>query len=293
MKRGEVMIPRTWMFIPGSDEKKLKKVQQLCADVFIYDLEDAVSPEGKKDARALVRKYIKANQEKENFIRINGFHTPYFYDDLLDLIDSGLTGIVLPKAETKEEIMSLDHILVERESKRNLNKGQIKIVPLIESALGLYNSYEIASASQRVQQLAFGSMDYAFDIKAIITKDAHELLYARSHLVVTSRAAGVGPPIDTVYVDIKNHKGFLAETQLVKELGFQGKLIIHPDQVDLVNQVFAPNPEEIEEAERIVRAFEQALAKGEGVLQLEGKMIDLPIVERAKRTLQSVNLYQL
>ncbi|MDM5358873.1 CoA ester lyase [Peribacillus sp. ACCC06369] len=286
------MIPRTWMFVPGSDEKKLKKVQQLCADVFIYDLEDAVSPEGKKDARALVRKYIKANQEKENFIRINGFHTPYFYDDLLDLIDSGLTGILLPKAETKEEIMSLDHLLVERESKRNLNKGQIKIVPLIESALGLYNSFEIASASQRVQQLAFGSMDYAFDIKAIITKNAHELLYARSKLVVTSRAAGVGPPIDTVYVDIKDHKGFLAETQLVKELGFQGKLIIHPDQVDLVNQVFAPSLEEIEEAERIVSAFEQALVKGEGVLQLNGKMVDLPIVERAKRTLQSVNLYQ-
>lgn len=280
------------MFVPGSDEKKLKKVQQLCADVFIYDLEDAVSPEGKKDARALVRKYIKANQEKENFIRINGFHTPYFYDDLLDLIDSGLTGILLPKAETKEEIMSLDHLLVERESKRNLNKGQIKIVPLIESALGLYNSFEIASASQRVQQLAFGSMDYAFDIKAIITKNAHELLYARSKLVVTSRAAGVGPPIDTVYVDIKDHKGFLAETQLVKELGFQGKLIIHPDQVDLVNQVFAPSLEEIEEAERIVSAFEQALVKGEGVLQLNGKMVDLPIVERAKRTLQSVNLYQ-
>ncbi|MEY9867337.1 citrate lyase subunit beta/citryl-CoA lyase [Peribacillus sp. B2I2] len=286
------MIPRTWMFVPGSDEKKLKKVQQLCADVFIYDLEDAVSPEGKKDARALVRKYIKANQEKENFIRINGFHTPYFYDDLLDLIDSGLTGILLPKAETKEEIMSLDHLLVERESKRNLNKGQIKIVPLIESALGLYNSFEIASASQRVQQLAFGSMDYAFDIKAIITKNAHELLYARSKLVVTSRAAGVGPPIDTVYVDIKDHKGFLAETQLVKELGFQGKLIIHPDQVDLVNQVFAPSLEEIEEAERIVSAFEQALVKGEGVLQLNGKMVDLPIVERAKRTLQSVNLYK-
>lgn len=286
------MIPRTWMFVPGSDEKKLKKVQQLCADVFIYDLEDAVSPEGKKDARALVRKYIKANQDKENFIRINGFHTPYFYDDLLDLIDSGLTGILLPKAETKEEIMSLDHLLVERESKRNLNKGQIKIVPLIESALGLYNSFEIASASQRVQQLAFGSMDYAFDIKAIITKNAHELLYARSKLVVTSRAAGVGPPIDTVYVDIKDHKGFLAETQLVKELGFQGKLIIHPDQVDLVNQVFAPSLEEIEEAERIVSAFEQALVKGEGVLQLNGKMVDLPIVERAKRTLQSVNLYQ-
>ncbi|MEX6701598.1 CoA ester lyase [Peribacillus frigoritolerans] len=292
MKRGEVMITRTWMFIPGSDEKKLKKVQQLCADVFIYDLEDAVSPEGKKDARDLVRKYIKANQEKENYIRINGFHTPYFYDDLLDLIDLGLTGIVLPKVETKEEIRSLDHLLVERESKRNLNKGQIKIVPLIESALGLYNSFEIASASQRVQQLAFGSMDYAFDINATITKNAHELLYARSQLVVTSRAAGVGPPIDTVFVDIKDHKGFLAETQFVKELGFQGKLIIHPDQVDLVNQVFTPSPEEIEEAERIVRAFEQALVKGEGVLQLNGKMVDLPIVERAKRTLQSVNLYQ-
>ncbi|MCK6257353.1 CoA ester lyase [Fictibacillus sp. KIGAM418] len=282
---------RTWMFVPGSDEKKLQKAGSLSADVLIYDLEDAVSPDEKEMARSRVRKAIDLHGDKVNFVRINSYHSPYFYEDLTNVLSTGISGIVLPKAETCEQIVFLDRIISELETKRNMDSNQIKIVPIIESALGLHHAFEIASASPRVIRMAFGSMDFALDIQAELTKSGMELLYARSHLVIASKAAGIEAPIDTVYVDIKDSDGLLKETTLIKQLGFQGKLIIHPDQIELVNQVFAPTKEEIEEAERLVKAFERSLVNGSGVLQLDGKMVDLPIVDRARRILQSAGVH--
>jgi citrate lyase subunit beta/citryl-CoA lyase len=277
---------RTWMFVPGADEKKLLKAGSLFADVLIYDLEDAVSPDEKAMARAKVKEALALHEGKLNFIRINSYHSPYFYEDLTNMVDAGVSGIVLPKVETSEQIVFLDRIISELEVKRNLDKGQIKIVPLIESALGVHYAYEIASASPRILRMAFGSVDFALDIQADLTKSGMELLYARSQIVIASRAAGIEAPIDTVYVDIKDSDGLLKETKWIKQLGFQGKLIIHPDQIELVNQVFAPTEEEIIEAERLVKAFEHSLVNGSGVLQLDGRMVDLPIVERARRILR-------
>jgi citrate lyase subunit beta / citryl-CoA lyase len=278
---------RTWMFIPGSDNKKLEKARDLKADVIIYDLEDAVAINEKKMARKLVKNALETNIKKVNYVRVNTVNSSFFYDDVNEIIYKGLAGIVLPKVESREQIQILDSLISELEMKRNMTLGLIEIVPIIESALGLYHSFEIASTSKRVKRIAFGSIDFSLDINAQLTKEGIELLYARSKLVTISRAAGIEAPIDTVFVDIKDQEGLLKETIFVKQLGFQGKLVIHPAQIDVVNEVFKPTIEEIEEAKLIVSGFEEAVSNGSGVVQIRGKMVDFPVVERAKKILQA------
>jgi len=278
-----MFLSRTWMFVPGSQERRLQKVKDLPADVLIYDLEDAVAASEKEKARKMVRQALRENAERVNFVRINDPSTPYFLADLQEIAVEGLTGIVLPKAAKKEDVILVDRLLGQLEEGKNLPQGSIRIVPLIESALGLQHTYEIATASDRVIRLAFGSVDFTLDIGAKLTKGGMELLYARSQLVVASRAAGIEGPIDAVYIHIRDMEGLRQETTFAKQLGFQGKLVVHPDQIPIVNEIFTPTAEEVEEARGIVSAFAEAVAAGSGAIQWKGKMIDYPVAERAKR----------
>jgi citrate lyase subunit beta/citryl-CoA lyase len=283
---------RSWMFVPGNHERRLEKAKDLQADVIIYDLEDAVALSEKDKSRKMVRKAIADNDKKVSYVRVNDISTPYFFDDVSELAVEGLDGIVLPKAGKKEDVLLADHLLTQMEHKRDLGQGSTEIVPLIESALGLHNAYEIAASCKRVKRLAFGAVDFTLDINAELTKEGVEILYARSQLIISSRAAGIEPPIDTVYVHIKDHEGLLKETRLVKQLGFQGKLVVHPDQIGVVNEVFTPTAEEVQEAKAIVAAFNDALVSGAAAIQLNGKMIDYPVAERAKRIVhQAKDLY--
>jgi citrate lyase subunit beta/citryl-CoA lyase len=294
---------RSWMFVPGNHERKLEKAEDLKADVIIYDLEDAVALGEKDKARKMVRKaiadngnkvnYVRVNGNKVNYVRVNDISTPHFLDDVSELAVEGLDGIVLPKAGEKEHVLLADHLLTQMEQKRNLGQGSTEIVPLIESALGVHNAYEIAASCKRVKRLAFGAVDFTLDINADLTKEGVEILYARSQMIISSRAAGIEPPIDTVYVHIKDQIGLLKETRLVKQLGFQGKLVVHPDQIDVVNNVFAPTAEEVQEAKAIVAAFDDALASGTAVIQLNGKMIDYPVVERSKKIVDQAKALSL
>jgi citrate lyase subunit beta/citryl-CoA lyase len=281
---------RSWMFVPGNHERRLEKAKSLPADVIIYDLEDAVALGEKEKARQMVRQAISEDSGKVNFVRVNDLSTPFFFDDVSELAQEGLSGIVLPKSAKREHIQVAAHLLTQLEQKRNLQQGSTEIVPLIESALGLYNAFEIATSSERVRRLAFGSVDYTLDINAQLSKEGTEILYARSQLVVTSRAAGVEPPIDTVYLHIKDREGMYKDARLAKQLGFQGKLIVHPDQIDIVNEVFAPTAQEIEDAKAIVHAFDEALSNGFAAIQMDGKMIDYPVAERAKRIMAQAEL---
>jgi citrate lyase subunit beta/citryl-CoA lyase len=281
---------RSWMFVPGNHERRMEKAKGLPADVIIYDLEDAVALNEKENARQMVRQAIGNDSGKVNFVRVNDLSTPYFFDDVSELVGEGLSGIVLPKAAKKEDIQITDHLLTQLEQKRNLQKGSTEIVPLVESALGLHNAFEIATASNRIKRLAFGSVDYTLDINAELTKEGTEILYARSQLIVTSRAAGIEAPIDAVFVHIKDHEAMYKDTRLAKQLGFQGKLVIHPDQINIANEVFAPTAQEIEEAKAIVDAFDEALSNGSAAIQLNGKLIDYPVAERAKRIVAQAEL---
>jgi citrate lyase subunit beta/citryl-CoA lyase len=277
------------MFVPGSNPKKIQKALNVHSDVLIYDLEDAVAIREKESTRNIVKQTLKNYTDKISFVRVNGVSTSYFREDIYEIVTDGLAGIVLPKTETREEVDLLDQLLNELESKRNI-KSKIEIIPMIESAIGLFNAFEIASSSKRIKRMMLGSVDLALDIDAELTDEGTELLYARSHLVIASRAAGIESPIDAVFLDINDNGGLIKETQFVKKLGFKGKLIIHPNQIDTVNQIFLPTKFEIEEARHIILEYNKALEQGAGVVEVNGRMVDYPVVERAKKIIKTIQV---
>jgi citrate lyase subunit beta/citryl-CoA lyase len=274
------------MFVPGNQEKKLMKIEQTEADVVICDLEDAVPIQEKELARMMVKRVLEKKGIKKIFVRINDISTPYFMDDIQEIASYNVDGIILPKTGKKEHIHLVDHLLGTIEAKHGRKRGSTLVVPLIESAAGLHYAFDIARASYRIHCLAFGSVDYTLDIHTGGTKEGNEILFARSWLVNVSRAAGIESPIDGVYVDIQDKEGLKKETEFVKQLGFQGKMTLHPNQNGVVNAVFAPTEKEIEEAQRIVRAFEEAVQQGNGAIQVDGKMVDYPVAIRARKTIE-------
>lgn len=289
MKVGEKMSKEiTWFFVPGSNLRNIEKVNTLEADAFIFDLEDAVAISEKQNARDNVVKAIQHYQQKNIFVRINSFDSPFFLEDVENVVVEGLSGIVLPKAETSMQLKVLDKLLIEKEKKLNIPIGSIKIVALIESAMGVHHAIELAKFN-RVIRLAFGAIDYTLDIQATLTDHRLELLFARSQLVLASRLAQLEGPIDTVYADIYNESGLRKETTLSKELGFKGKLIVHPAQIKIVNEVFTPSKSEVEQARKIIDAAHKAEKQGKGVVNLDGKMIDLPVIKQAEAILEYYN----
>lgn len=281
---------RSWMFVPGNNRRRLEKVKELAADVIIYDLEDAVPLFEKENARKMVREAVQKGKGRVQFVRVNDPSTPFYLDDLISIISPKVAGIVLPKAAGKEQIIAADAQLALLENKQGMPIGTTEIVPLIESAQGLYSAYEIASASARVKRLAFGSVDFTLDIGAKLTAKGTEILFARSQLVALSRAAGIEAPIDAVFVDVKDGEGLMEDARLARQLGFGGKLVIHPDQLAIVHEAFSPTPEEITEAKEMAAAFDAAVASGSASIQVKGKLVDYPVAARAKRILEQGGL---
>lgn len=290
MKGWVINMYRTWMFIPGSKDKHLTKAGKLPADTLIFDLEDAVSLADKESARLKVKQYIENLKDRLNYVRVNALTTPYFLEDINEIITPNLTGIVLPKSNKKEDMIIVDYILGQLEQKHGLPEGSLSIVPLIETAQGLNNVDEIVSASKRIHCLAFGAEDLTLDLNIETGAVEQELLYARSKLVVASRAAGIEAPIDSVYIDFKDEVGLRKSARIGKQIGFQGKLTIHPNQIDIVNEVFAPTLEEITKAKKIVEMYDAATHDERGVIQVDGQMVDAPVVERARKVLSSAGL---
>ncbi|WP_047151802.1 HpcH/HpaI aldolase/citrate lyase family protein [Aneurinibacillus tyrosinisolvens] len=279
---------RSWMFIPGNQERKLAKAAQTEADVIIYDLEDAVPIEEKKQARQMVKQALTKKNGRETFVRINDLSTPYFMDDIQEMVGYGADGIMLPKTGKKEDIDLVDYLLRAAEMRHGRKVGETVIMPLIESASGLHHAFDIAKASDRIRCLAFGSVDYTLDVYAELTKEGTEILFARSWLVNVSRAAGIHPPIDGVYVDIQDEEGLKKEAKLIKQLGFQGKLALHPKQNVIINDVFLPSEEEIKLARRITQAFDEAIKQGIAAIQVNGKMVDYPVAMRARKMIEQM-----
>ncbi|MEW6660943.1 MAG: HpcH/HpaI aldolase/citrate lyase family protein [Bacillota bacterium] len=277
---------RTFLFTPGNNQIRVEKAYGLGADAVILDLEDAVAVSEKKAARQMVKAVLAKPRNASTYVRVNSLTTDFFYGDLVEVIQPGLDGIILPKSETAGDVRKVDWLISLLEQESGLPAGKIDLIPLVESAAGVLNAKEIAATCSRVSRLAFGAMDYTLDIGTSCSKAGSELFYARAQLVAASRAAGIQPPVDTVYPDIRDLDGLLAETQTVKQLGFFGKMVIHPNQIDPVNKVFSPTEEEIAFASKVAAAFDQAEAQGTASIQLEGKFIDYPIAMRAKRALQ-------
>ena len=260
---------RSLLFTPGSDEQKLLRALQAGADATIADLEDAVAPARKDEARALVERVLGGSRSPAVLmVRVNGAETPQFERDLELVQRLPLQAIVLPKA-TPESVAAL-------------GQSGPPVIAIVETAQGLRLSYETAT-HPRVGALLLGAVDLGLELGLEARPDGQEILFARSKLVLDSAAAGIRGPFDLVHLDVRDGHGLEAECRLARSLGFRGKACIHPAQVDVVNAAFAPGEGELARARRIVESYESGTAEGRGAVALDGEMIDLPVVERARR----------
>jgi citrate lyase subunit beta / citryl-CoA lyase len=289
------------LYAPANHPRHASKALVGTADAAILDLEDAVATDQKQGARDAIEQLLRDRPEPGQptgrpavFVRINSLSTPHAYQDLLAAVLPGVQGILLPKVESPGEVAIADWMLAQLETERGLEAGAIHLVPMVETAAGLIHLGAIATASPRVRRLTFGAADFALDTGMSPTAGdgpgdgvANEgVLWAKLQLVVASRAARLEAPLDTVYFDFGDPDGFLREAEQARRLGFQGKTCIHPSQVELANQAFSPTGEEIAQAKRTMEAFERAIAAGSAAIQLDGRMIDYPIAERARRVLE-------
>jgi len=276
------------LFAPGNNERLLGKVFEAGADAVVLDLEDSVPPGEKQRARRLVAAALKVSIQASQlcYVRINSVASPLWRDDLLELGAGSLHGVRLAKAESGAEIAAVDEALSEIEDEEGVERGRIRLVPTIESAVGVLAAGEIARGT-RVEALCFGASDFASDIGAEADESGVSTLYAQSHLVLVSRATGIQPPIASVYTRIRDADGLRASTLRAKRLGFFGRSCIHPSQITVVNEVFTPSAAQVAEAQDIIDRFEEAGRTGSSaILMQDGQFIDAAVVRRARDIVQ-------
>lgn len=281
-------LRRSLLYVPGNMPGMLQNIPVFEADGVLIDLEDAVPLQEKDTARLLARNFLRfyTHRNKEMFVRINPLDTPYAEADLREILPALPDGIRLPKAETPELVERLDTLLTEQEEQLGLEIGHFKIIPSIESARGVLNCVEVACASKRIVALAFGAEDYTASMEIDRTKTGEELFSARTQVVWAAKAAGV-QAIDTIFSDVNDMEALRAETLLIKRLGFTGKSLVNPRQIEVIHEVFRPTAEEIQNAVDVMEAIKRAREMGTGVISLKGKMVDAPVVTRAARTLRT------
>ena len=274
---------RSRLYLPGNTPKLMLNAGIHKPDGIILDLEDSVAPDKKDEARLVVRNALRQLDfyGAERMVRIN--QLPEGLDDLNFLVPHHLNLVLLPKCESAEQVKAVDQRITELLSNHKLDYP-VYIMPIIESALGVVNAYEIASGSERVAALAIGLEDYTADLGAPRTKEGRETFFARNQLVNAARAAGI-QAIDSVFSDVSDMDALRDVVLESKSLGYDGMGCIHPRQIKVIHDAFAPTEIEIDKAKRIVRAFDEATAKGLGVVSLGSKMIDPPVVKRAQKTI--------
>ena len=275
---------RSLLFLPGNNPNMLINGACLGADGVIFDLEDAVAPDQKDAARILVRntmRYLDLGGCRR-IVRINSVDTPYWQADLDEILPWKPDMILLPKSASPRDILTVDAYMAAVEQQLGLE--QVALMPLIETALGVENAYLIASACSRVKALFLGAEDLSADLHCKRTKEGREIEYARTRLVMAARAAGI-EVYDTPFTDVNDDEGAQKDAVLAKALGFTGKASISPRHVEGINSAFSPALEEIQYAYDVMDAIELAKQQGKGAISLRGKMIDAPIVSRAKQTI--------
>ena len=282
-------LKRSWMFVPGHRQKMIDKALGLGSDAIMLDIEDGVAPGEKDTARKLIAAALgreRLRRSPARFVRINAIGHERMAADLEAVLRPGLDGLVLPKVETPEEVLKVAAILKEREPAVKVERGGVKFLVAIESPKGLLNAPAIAASTDRVIGLMFGAEDYGRELGLPTSREgeARDLIYARSAMVVAAASAHV-QAVDGVWVDLQDGVGLLGFARQSRRLGFSGMSLIHPSQIDPINGVFSPTPEEIDYSQRVVQAYDEAVARGDGSIAFGGQLIDRPIVERARRTL--------
>ncbi len=283
-------LRRTMLFVPGNNPGMLQNAGVFSADSVILDLEDAVSIEEKDSARILVRNALKNIDfyDTEVVIRINPFTSEFAQNDIDEVARMKPYALMVTKA-TEKDVKTVCSLLSKIEAEEGFEAGSIKIFPLIETAYGLENVNRIIRSSSRVVGVLLGAEDLTADFGINRTKLGEEILYARNKIASACRACGVDG-IDTPFVDLDDNEAFLCDIKKAKSLGMTGKAAINPRQVDTIHEVFAPSTGEIRYAERVIESMEEAQKEGKGVFSLDGKMIDAPIIARAKIIINKAKL---
>jgi citrate lyase subunit beta/citryl-CoA lyase len=279
---------RSLLFAPGNHSRRLEKVGQFGSDAIVLDLEDAVAVAEKVAARKSTRAALPTYGGCVVVVRVNGAHTGLMESDTESVVCPDLDCLMVPKVEASETLVALDALVGRLERERDIPLGQIRLLPLIETAVGIVRCEEIASsAPSRVVTVVFGVGDFSLDIGVDLTRDGTELLYARSRVVVATRAAGMPAPIDGPYPDIHDLEGLFENTLLSRRLGFQGRIVVHPAQVQPVQRAYSElSQEELDQAQRVVEAFDEAEAAGVASIQVDGRFIDYPLYHRARHLLR-------
>lgn len=277
---------RSMLFLPGNTPNMLINGNCLGADAVIFDLEDAVSPSEKDAARILVRNTMRYMDFRgcEIIVRINSIDTAFWKKDIKEILPYKPGLILLPKTSSAADVLEADAYITEVEEALGFEKNTVGLMPLIETALGVENAFQIATATKRVKALFLGAEDLTADLQCKRTKEGREIEYARTRLVVAARAAGVDV-YDTPFTDVNDDEGIWTDAQLAKSLGFTGKASISPRHVEVINAVFSPTQNEVDYAYEVMEAIALAEQQGKGAIALRGKMIDAPIVNRAKQTI--------
>lgn len=279
-------LRRSLLYVSGSKPGSISQAPFYGPDCIIYDLEDSVPITEKDAARFLIFNTLKKKRPDniEIIVRVNAMDTPFGREDLEAIVRAKPDIIRFPKIETPEDVRIADEYISKIEEEVGLEIGSTQIIAGMETHTGVLNAREIALASKRIIAISIGGEDFTASMKTTRSVEGLEMFYARNAILLAARAAGV-QAIDTVFSDINNTEGLIEDTKLIKRLGFDGKYLIHPRQVEPVNNVFTPNEKEIQNAIRILYALEEANKKNLGVVALDGKMIDAPVVERAKRVI--------
>jgi citrate lyase subunit beta/citryl-CoA lyase len=279
-------LRRTMLYVPGNNAGMVRDAGIYRSDCIMFDLEDSVSVSEKDSARFLVFQAMTSlvYPGKELVVRINDPHSLTGRDDIEAIVSCGKAVIRLPKTESAQDVLDCEELIAEAEKKYARPLGSIRMMAAIESAAGVLNAKEIAFSSKRLTGIAIGAEDYVTDLRTTRSPEGIELLFGRSMVLLAARAAGIDA-IDTVYSDVNNEEGLRKETALIKQLGFDGKSVINPRQIKIVHQIFTPSEKEIKNALAVIGAIREANARGSGVIALNGKMIDKPVVTRAEHVL--------
>ncbi len=283
-------VMRSVFYVPGNKENMVSKAPTFPADIVTLDLEDSVPPAEKVKAREIVRENLKfaGTGGSKVYVRVNNWETLMTNDDLEAVVHEGLSGVCLAKTGHADNVIRLDWKLEELERRRGLPVGSVAIQLLIETAKGVINAYPAASASKRVNSLIFGAVDYTKDMRVKLTSQGDEQLYARFYTAVAARAAGC-VAIDCPFVDFKNTEGFEKSVLQGRAMGYEGRMLLHPTQIEPAHKLYMPSADDVEWAKGVVKVFEEeGIAKGSAAVSYNGKMVDTPVYDNARQILATM-----
>jgi citrate lyase subunit beta / citryl-CoA lyase len=284
-------VMRSCFYVPANREDMIAKSPGFPADVITLDLEDSVPPAEKQKGRELAHKnlLLAGSGGADVYVRVNNWETGMTNADCEAVIDKGLKAITLAKCGGPDDVRRLDWKIQEMEERKGLPPGSIEIQVLIETAKGVMNMYQAAIASKRVNSLIFGAVDFTTDMRVTLNQPmGYEQNWARAGIAVAARAASI-IAIDCPYVGIKDLEGFEKDTAYGRQLGYEGRMLVHPSQIEPSHKIYSPAPDRVEWAQGLVKVFEEeGIAKGSAAVSYKGKMVDTPVYIGAKRILETL-----